>query len=214
MIGRGDLGVEIPFEELPYVQKYLVTECRLLGKRVITATEMLESMINNPRPTRAEISDVANAVYDGTSAVMLSGETAAGKYPVEAVATMGKIAEETEKHIHYVKRFRNTEFHIKNTVDAISHATCGMAIDLDARVIVACTLTGITARMISRFRPPMDIIGLTTDRKAWYKLSETEEEAWRRREYLERCLQLLPEHGLAKERLQSLNPPAAKGGGR
>ena len=171
MIGRGDLGVEIPFEELPYVQKYLVTECRLLGKRVITATEMLESMINNPRPTRAEISDVANAVYDGTSAVMLSGETAAGKYPVEAVATMGKIAEETEKHIHYVKRFRNTEFHIKNTVDAISHATCGMAIDLDARVIVACTLTGITARMISRFRPPMDIIGLTTDRKAWYKLA-------------------------------------------
>ena len=123
MIGRGDLGVEIPFEELPYVQKYLVTECRLLGKRVITATEMLESMIHNPRPTRAEISDVANAVYDGTSAVMLSGETAAGKYPVEAVLTMAKIAEETEKHIHYIKRFRNAEFHIKNTVDAISHAT-------------------------------------------------------------------------------------------
>ncbi len=171
MIGRGDLGVEVPFEELPYLQKYLVTECRLLGKRVITATEMLESMIHNSRPTRAEISDVANAVYDGTSAVMLSGETAAGKYPVESVATMGKIAEETEKHIHYIKRFRNTEFHIKNTVDAISHATCGMAIDLDARVIVACTLTGITARMISRFRPPMDIIGLTTDRKAWYKLA-------------------------------------------
>ncbi len=171
MIGRGDLGVEIPFEELPYIQKYLVTECRLLGKRVITATEMLESMIHNPRPTRAEISDVANAVYDGTSAVMLSGETAARKYPVESVKTMSKIAEETEKHIHFIKRFRNTEFHIKNTVDAISHATCGMAIDLDARVIVACTLTGITARMISRFRPPMDIIGLTTDRKAWYKLS-------------------------------------------
>ena len=102
---------------------------------------------------------------------MLSGETAAGKYPVESVKTMSKIAEETEKHIHFIKRFRNTEFHIKNTVDAISHATCGMAIDLDARVIVACTLTGITARMISRFRPPMDIIGLTTDRKAWYKLS-------------------------------------------
>ena len=171
MIGRGDLGVEVPFEELPYIQKYLVTECRLLGKRVITATEMLESMIHNPRPTRAEISDVANAVYDGTSAVMLSGETAAGKYPVESVATMSKIAEETEKHIHFTKRFRNTEFHIKNTVDAISHATCGMAIDLDAAAIVACTLTGITARMISRFRPPMDIIGLTTNRKAWYKLS-------------------------------------------
>ncbi len=171
MIGRGDLGVEVPFEELPYIQKYLVTECRLLGKRVITATEMLESMIYNPRPTRAEISDVANAVYDGTSAVMLSGETAAGKHPVEAVQTMGKIAEETEKHIHYIKRFRTTEFHIKNTVDAISHATCGMAIDLDAHAIVACTLTGITARMISRFRPPMDIIGLTTSRKVWYKLA-------------------------------------------
>ena len=171
MIGRGDLGVEVPFEELPYIQKYLVTECRMLGKRVITATEMLESMIHNPRPTRAEISDVANAVYDGTSAVMLSGETAAGKYPVESVATMSKIAEETEKHIHFIKRFRNTEFHIKNTVDAISHATCGMAIDLDAKAIIACTLTGITARMISRFRPPMDIIGLTTNRRAWYKLA-------------------------------------------
>ena len=171
MIGRGDLGVEIPFEELPYIQKYLVTECRLLGKRVITATEMLESMIHNPRPTRAEISDVANAVYDGTSAVMLSGETAAGKYPVESVKTMARIAEETEKHIHYDKRFRITEFHIKNTVDAISHATCGMAIDLDADGIIACTLTGMTARMISRFRPPVDIIGLTPNRKVWYKLS-------------------------------------------
>lgn len=171
MIGRGDLGVEIPFEELPYIQKYLVTECRLLGKRVITATEMLESMIHNPRPTRAEISDVANAVYDGTSAVMLSGETAAGKYPVESVKTMARIAEETEKHIHYDKRFRITEFHIKNTVDAISHATCGMAIDLNADGIVACTLTGMTARMISRFRPPVDIIGLTPNRKVWYKLA-------------------------------------------
>lgn len=171
MIGRGDLGVEVPFEELPYIQKYLVTECRLLGKRVITATEMLESMIYNPRPTRAEISDVANAVYDGTSAVMLSGETAAGKYPVESVATMAKISEETEKHIHYDKRFRSTEFIIKNTVDAISHATCGMSIDLSADAIVACTLTGITARMISRFRPPVDIIGLTTSRKVWYKLA-------------------------------------------
>lgn len=171
MIGRGDLGVEIPFEELPYIQKYLITKCRLLGKRVITATEMLESMIHNPRPTRAEISDVANAVYDGTSAVMLSGETAAGKYPVEAVKTMARIAEETEKHIHYAKRFATSEFRIKNKIDAISHATCGMAIDLDAKVIVACTLTGITARMVSRFRSPVDIIGMTTSVKAWYKLA-------------------------------------------
>jgi len=171
MIGRGDLGVEIPFEELPYIQKYLITKCRLLGKRVITATEMLESMIHNPRPTLAEISDVANAVYDGTSAVMLSGETAAGKYPVEAVKTMARIAEETEKHIHYAKRFATSEFRIKNKIDAISHATCGMAIDLDAKVIVACTLTGITARMVSRFRSPVDIIGMTTSVKAWYKLA-------------------------------------------
>jgi len=171
MIGRGDLGVEIPFEELPYIQKYLITKCRLLGKRVITATEMLESMIYSPRPTRAEISDVANAVYDGTSAIMLSGETASGKYPVQTVEIMAKIAEETEKHIHYNHRFASSEFRIKNKVDAISHATCGMAIDIEAKGIVACTLSGITARMVSRFRSPVDIIGMTTDKKVWYKLS-------------------------------------------
>ena len=124
MIGRGDLGVEVPFAELPAIQKYLITKCRLLGKRVITATEMLESMIHNPRPTRAEISDVANAVYDGTSAVMLSGESAAGKYPVKTVQTMAEIVEETEKHIDYETLFRKEEFQIKNMVDAISHATC------------------------------------------------------------------------------------------
>ncbi len=171
MIGRGDLGVEIPFEELPAVQKKLITKCRLLGKRVITATEMLESMIHNPRPTRAEISDVANAVYDGTSAIMLSGETAAGKYPVLTIKTMSTIAEHAEKNIHYSKRFYRSEFKIKNTVDALSHATCGMAIDVDAKAIVACTLSGMTARMVSRFRPPMDIIGMTTSIKTWRKLA-------------------------------------------
>ena len=113
MIGRGDLGVEVPFAELPAIQKYLITKCRLLGKRVITATEMLESMIHNPRPTRAEISDVANAVYDGTSAVMLSGESAAGKYPVKTVQTMAEIVEETEKHIDYEPLFRSEAFQIK-----------------------------------------------------------------------------------------------------
>ena len=171
MVARGDMGVEIPFEELPAIQKKLITKCRLLGKRVITATEMLESMIHNIRPTRAEISDVANAVYDGTSALMLSGETAAGKYPVLAVETMAKIAEETEKNISYDKRFRTSQFHIRNTVDAISHATCGMAIDIGSDVIAVCSLSGTTVRMVSRFRCPADILGVTTDIKTWRKLS-------------------------------------------
>lgn len=171
MIGRGDLGVEVPFTEIPAIQKYLITKCRLLGKRVITATEMLESMIHNPRPTRAEISDVANAVYDGTSAVMLSGESAAGKYPVETVRTMSEIVEETEKHIHYDKRFRESSFKIKNPVDAVSHATCQMAIDLNAKAIVACSVSGMTVRMVSRFRASAPIIGMTVDKKGWYKLA-------------------------------------------
>ena len=171
MIGRGDMGVEIPFEQLPGIQKQLITKCRLLGKRVITATEMLESMIEKPRPTRAEISDVANAVYDGSSAVMLSGETAAGKYPVETITAMAKICEEAENGIDYVSRFRRSSFQIKNIVDAISHATCGMAIDIDARAIVACSLSGGTARMISRFRPPVNIIGLTVNEKTYRQLA-------------------------------------------
>ena len=171
MVARGDLGVEIPFAELPAVQKYIITKCRLLGKRVITATEMLETMIYNPRPTRAEISDVANAVFDGTSAVMLSGETAAGKYPVETVSTMSEIVEEAELHIHYDKRFRNTDFKIKNKLDAISHATCGMAIDIAAKAIVVTSMSGMTVRMVSRFRPPIDIIGMATNKEVWYKLA-------------------------------------------
>ncbi len=171
MIARGDMGVEIPFEELPYIQKKLITKCRLLGKRVITATEMLESMVHNPRPTRAEISDVANAVYDGTSAIMLSGETAAGQYPVDSVKTMALIAQSTEDNIHYAKRFLNREFRIQNIVDAISHSTCGMAIDIDAKAIVVCSLSGMTARMVSRFRPHVNIIGFTTSEKNWRKLS-------------------------------------------
>lgn len=171
MIGRGDMGVEIPFEELPAVQKKLITKCRLMGKRVITATEMLESMIHNSRPTRAEISDVANAVYDGTSAIMLSGETAAGKYPVESIKAMASIAEYTEKNIHYIKRFRNADFNIRNTADAISHATCGMAIDINAKAIAVCSISGMTARMVSRFRPPMDILGITTNEKTYRKLA-------------------------------------------
>ena len=171
MIARGDLGVEIPYVEVPAVQKKLTRKCRLLGKRVITATEMLESMIQNPRPTRAEISDVANAVYDGTSCVMLSGESAAGKYPVEAVKAMASIAEYTEKHTDYKQRFRSTEFVGKNNLDCLSHAVCSMAIDVGAKAIVVCSVSGKTAMLVSRFRTPIDIIGMTTDRKIWRRLS-------------------------------------------
>ena len=171
MVARGDLGVEIPFVEVPSVQKMLINKCRMLGKRVITATEMLESMINNPRPTRAEISDVANAVYDGSSAIMLSGESAAGKYPVEAVRNMAEIAEFTENHIQYKDKFWDSDFRIRNNLDAISHATCAMAIDVNAKAIVVCSVSGITARMVSRFRCPVDIIGMTTDEKIWRRLS-------------------------------------------
>ena len=171
MVARGDLGVEIPYVEVPAIQKYMIHKCRLLGKRVITATEMLESMIEKPRPTRAEISDVANAVYDGSSAVMLSGETAAGKYPALAVKNMADIAEYTEEHIDYKRWFATTEYKIKNNLDAISHATCAMAIDVDAKCIVVNSLTGRTARMVSRFRSPADIVGITTNEKAWRQLN-------------------------------------------
>lgn len=171
MIARGDLGVEIPFIEVPAIQKYLINKCRLLGTRVITATEMLESMIHNPRPTRAELSDVANAVYDGTSAIMLSGETASGKYPVLAVKNMAEIAEFTEKKINYVRRFKRAEFEIKNNLDALSHSACSMAIDLKAKGIVVNSISGRTARMISRFRCAVDILGTTTSEKVWRKLN-------------------------------------------
>ncbi len=171
MVARGDLGVEVPFERLPAIQKRLIGICRQMGKRSITATEMLESMINSVRPTRAEISDVANAVYDGTSAVMLSGETAAGKYPVEVVTTMARIVEQTEGDIDYASRFWAADAPIHNKIDAISHATCAMAIDIRAKAIVACSISGMTVRMVSRFRPPMDILGLTTNLRTWRMLA-------------------------------------------
>ena len=170
MVARGDLGVEVPFIEVPSIQKSLIKKCRMKGKMVITATEMLESMINNPRPTRAEISDVANAVYDGTSAIMLSGESANGKYPVEATANMAKIAEFTEGNIDYVKIFKETNFEIRSGVDAVSHATVDMALDVNAKAIVVSSMTGRTVRMISRFRAPVNILGVTTSEKVWYKL--------------------------------------------
>ncbi len=171
MVARGDMGVEVAFEKLPGIQKMLIAKSRLLGKRVIIATEMLESMRTNPRPTRAEISDVANAVYDSASAIMLSSETAAGKYPVESVATMAKIAGTTEQNIRYANRFLNAKFEIESTADAISHASCGMAIDIAAGAIVVCTISGRTANMVSRFRPPVGIIGFTSEEKTWRKLA-------------------------------------------
>lgn len=171
MVARGDLGVEIPLEEVPAVQKDMTYRCRVKGKRVVTATEMLESMITNPRPTRAEASDVANAVYEGTSAIMLSGETASGKHPVEAVKTMAAIAEYTEKQIDYVKWFDDTEYHINDNLDAISHATCAMAIDVSAKCVVVNSITGKTAKMVSRFRSAADIIGATMNRTVWRRLN-------------------------------------------
>ena len=169
MVARGDLGVEIPYEELPDIQKYIISQCRIHGKRVITATEMLESMIHNPRPTRAEISDVANAVYDGTSAVMLSGETAAGMYPVQSVEAMAKIVANAENHIEYIQSI--DEFVIKNSSEALSHSAATLAKDLNAKAIVVCTRTGGTARMVSRFRPNINIIGITTDVHAYRQLA-------------------------------------------
>ena len=171
MIARGDLGVEIPFVEVPAVQKALTRKCRMLGKRVITATEMLESMIHNPRPTRAEISDVANAVYDGTSCIMLSGESAAGKYPVEAVRTMAEIAEYTEQHTDYKQRFLAQEYRGHNNLDSLSHSVCSMALDLNAKAIAVSSVSGRTAMLVSCFRTPVDILGITTDRKIWRRLS-------------------------------------------
>ena len=169
MVARGDLGVEIPYMELPNLQKHIISQCRIHGKRVITATEMLESMIHNTRPTRAEISDVANAVYDGTSAVMLSGETAAGEFPVQSVAAMAKIVEHAETHIEYIQMI--DDFEIETTAEALSHSAATLAKDLNASAIVVCTRTGGTARKVSRFRPNINIIGITTDIHAYRQLA-------------------------------------------
>lgn len=172
MVARGDMGVEIDYNELPKIQKMLIKKARFHGKKSITATQMLDSMISKPRPTRAEISDVANAIYDGTSAIMLSGETSIGKYPLESVRTMAKIAESTESAIHYKKRFMNMDIETtSNVTNAISHATCTTAMDLDAAAIITVTKTGSTARMISKYRPNCPIVGCTPDPKVYRQLA-------------------------------------------
>ncbi len=172
MVARGDLGVEIPIKEIPALQKLMIKKCVGAGKPVITATQMLDSMIRNPRPTRAEVTDVANAIYDGTGAIMLSGETAAGKYPVEAVRTMAEIAEYTEHDINYENRYREQKVaDISNVTNAISHATGLTAIDIQADAILTVTQSGYTARMLSKFRPTCSIVGFTTRTKTYYQLA-------------------------------------------
>jgi len=178
MVARGDMGVEINFEELPAIQKNLIKQCYEAGKIAITATQMLESMTDNPRPTRAEVSDVANAVFDGTSATMLSGETAAGKYPVEVVKTMDKIIGKAERAIDFVKRFEeytkksnDKGYKCKDITDAISHATCAAANDLKAKAIIVATHSGTTARKVSRFRPATTIVATTTQEKTYQQLA-------------------------------------------
>ncbi len=171
MVARGDMGIEIPLEELPRIQKVLIKKAYMQGKKAITATQMLDSMINNPRPTRAETTDVANAIYDGTSALMLSGETAIGKYPVLALQTMCKITEKTEADINYNKRFKDYELgEYPMIADAISHATVTTAHDLGAAAIITVTQTGTTARMISKFRPNCPIISCTSNKRVQRQL--------------------------------------------
>jgi len=162
MVARGDLGVEIPAEEVPVVQKNIIKKCNEAGKPVITATQMLDSMIRNPRPTRAEASDVANAIFDGTDAIMLSGETANGKYPVEVVKTMAQIAITAEEHINYEENLKKKrKSHIPNVPNAISLATCNTAMDLKASAIITATQSGHTARQVSKYRPECNIIACT-----------------------------------------------------
>lgn len=172
MVARGDMGVEIPFEQIPAIQKEIIEKGYMSGKQVITATQMLESMITNLRPTRAEITDVANAIYDGTSAIMLSGETAAGKHPVEAVKTMALIAETTEKDINYIARLskRPIQKGIDST-NAIAHAAVTTAHDLGAKAVITVTKSGSTAKNISKYRPICMIIGCTPDETVLRQMS-------------------------------------------
>jgi len=172
MIARGDMGVEVPIEDLPSIQKKLIKKCFSAGKISITATQMLDSMIRNPRPTRAEATDVANAIYDGTSAIMLSGETAIGDYPVEALEMMVRIAEKTEDNIHYRTRFHASTVKMENTItNAIGHATCMTAFDLDVTAILTVSSSGHTARTISKFRPDKPIVCATLIEKTRLQLA-------------------------------------------
>lgn len=172
MVARGDLGVEIPAEELPYLQKMLIQKCNANFKTVITATQMLDSMMRNPRPTRAEVTDVANAVYDGTDAVMLSGETAQGKYPLESLNMMVHIVQNAEKHLDYCIKPKNTSDHLKAGVsDAISYASVLAAENLNAKCIITPSITGATARVVSNLKPKQEILGVTPNERSLRRMS-------------------------------------------
>ncbi|OGL43512.1 MAG: pyruvate kinase, partial [Candidatus Schekmanbacteria bacterium RBG_16_38_10] len=172
MVARGDLGVEIPIEEIPQVQKMIIKKSNICGKPVITATQMLKSMVENPEPTRAEVTDIANSILDGTDAMMLSEETAMGKYPIRAVKVMSRIAESTEKYIPEQKIFYSENIKKEKTIpDAISHAACLTALGLNAKAIIAPTQSGYTAIQVSRFRPRQVIIAVTPNIKTVRKLS-------------------------------------------
>ena len=171
MVARGDLGVEIPAQKLPYIQKQIIHKCNEAGKVVITATQMLDSMIRNPRPTRAEVTDVANAVYDGTDAVMLSGETAQGKYPVEALQMMVQIVKNTEEHLDYDRLLQKSQEHRRKSISsAIGYSSVATAANLNAKCILTPTMSGATARVVSKFKPKADIIGVTPNEETLRKM--------------------------------------------
>ncbi|MDO4557028.1 MAG: pyruvate kinase [Lachnospiraceae bacterium] len=207
MVARGDLGVEIPEEEVPFIQKRLIKKCNDAFKPVITATQMLDSMIRNPRPTRAEVTDVANAIYDGTDAIMLSGETAMGKYPVEAVKTMANIAAATETHLDYnaIMEYKKAYRH-RGVSSAVSYSAVTTAMNLNAKCIIASTVSGFTARIVSKFKPDCTIVGLSPNDKAirrmqiyWGVVPYKTTQANTTDELLELGVGKVKEKGLARE---------------
>ena len=199
MVARGDLGVEIPAEDVPLAQKLMIQKCNIAGKPVITATQMLDSMQRNPRPTRAEASDVANAIFDGTDAIMLSGETAAGKYPVESVLTMSRIAEKAESALNHREIFMKQQIAQETTVtEAISQSVSISALDLNAKAIISSTVTGHTARVVSKYRPKSPIIAVTTQERTMRQLALV----WG----------VTPVHGLEASSTDELLDTAVKGG--
>ncbi|MDS0526236.1 pyruvate kinase [Clostridium sp. SHJSY1] len=202
MVARGDLGVEIPIENVPAVQKMIIQKCNAAGKPVVTATQMLDSMIRNPRPTRAEVSDVANAILDGTDAIMLSGESANGTYPVEAVQTMAKIAEETEKQLKYEVAVSTAKTHTPAISGVISRATCNAANELQAAAIISSTQSGSTAKRISQCRPECPVIAVTPSEKvakqlafSWGVFPIVADRMESTDEMMEKSVQIAEEHG-------------------